>query len=137
VLRPVIGTLPPVEVMAPVERRAQRTNTTIGLKLGPLTAAQREFLRIPPSIRGVIVLSIDDDSAFFPLGIRSGDVIETINQQPVTAPDDALAKLKQAVVTGDRNVLMLINRRGSNRYLAMALEHIPASTIDNTRPSLD
>jgi serine protease Do len=125
--------------MAPIERRAQRTNTTIGLKLGPLAAAQREFLGVPPIIRGVIVLSIDDNSAFLGLGIRPGDVIETINQQPVTAPDDALAKLKQAVVTADSNVLMLVvNRRGTKRYLAMSLEHTPESTkIDNARPSLD
>ena len=123
--------------MAPVERRAQRTNTTIGLKLGPLTAAQREFLGIPPSIRGVILLSIDDDSAFLGLGIRPGDVIETINQQPVSSAADALAKLAQAIASGEGNVLLLVNRRGSNRYLAMSPEHIPASTIDNTRPSLD
>jgi serine protease Do len=123
--------------MAPVERRIQRTNTIIGVKLGPLTVAQREFLGIPPSIRGVIVLSIDDDSAFLGLGIRPGDVVETINQQPVSSPADALAKLAQTIAGGEGNVLMLINRRGSNRYLAMALEQIPASTIDNTRPSLD
>jgi hypothetical protein len=49
----------------------------IGLNLSPLTEARRELLEIPPNIRGVIVLSIDDDSAFLGLGVRPGDVIES------------------------------------------------------------
>jgi hypothetical protein len=34
------------------------------LNLAPLTKARRELLEIPPNIRGVIVLSIDDDSHY-------------------------------------------------------------------------
>jgi S1-C subfamily serine protease len=141
VLRPVIGAVPPVEVMAPVERRTHRTKTTIGLKLGPLTVAQREFLGIPPSIRGAIVLSIDDDSAFLGLGIRPGDVIETINQQPVSSPADAFAKLAQAVASGEGNVLMLINRRGVQKpsadLSASPRRSIPGGGAGAGRPCRD
>jgi len=82
-------------------------------------------LEIPPNIRGVIVLSIDDDSAFLEFGIRPGDVIESINQQPVNSPEEAIARLKRVLASEQQNVLMLINRHGTNRYLAMSLENKP------------
>ena len=92
------------------------------MSLAPLTEARRELLEIPPNIRGVIVLSIDDDSAFLRSGIRPGDVIESINQRPVTSPEEAIAGFKRALASEQKDVLMLINRNGTNRYLAMSLE---------------
>jgi type II secretory pathway component PulC len=50
----------------------------------------------------VIVLSIDDASMFLGFGIRPGDVIENISQQPVTSPEEAISKLKQALATSRR-----------------------------------
>jgi len=73
----------------------------------------------------VIVLSIDDDSMFLGFGIRPGDVIESINRHPVTSPEEAIGKLKQALTNEQKNVLMLINRHGTNRYLALPLENRP------------
>jgi type II secretory pathway component PulC len=78
----------------------------------------------------VIVLSIDDDSAFLGLGIRPGDVIEMINQQPVTSPEEAIARFKRALASDQRNVLMRINRHGTSRYLAMSLENKPNGRDD-------
>jgi serine protease Do len=102
----------------------------IGLNLAPLTEARRELLEIPPNIGGVIVLSIDDDSMFLGLGIRPGDVIESINQRPVTSPTKTAARLKQALASEEKNVLMLINRHGTNRYLAMSLANKPNARDD-------
>lgn len=68
-------------------------------------------------------MSIDDDSALLELGLRPGDVIESINQRRVTSPTEATARLNEAVVSAPKRVLMLINRNGTNRYLAMSLDH--------------
>ena len=95
------------------------------MNLAPLTEARRGLLEIPRNIRGVIVLSIDDDSAFLRSGIRPGDVIESINQQPVNSPEEAIARLKRTLTTEQKNVLMLINRHGTNRYLATSLDNTP------------
>jgi serine protease Do len=88
------------------------------------------LLEIPRNIRDVIVLSIDDDSALLAIGIRPGDVIESINQRPVTSPTEAAARLKQALASEEKNVLMLINRHGTNRYLAMSLANKPNARDD-------
>jgi len=50
-------------------------------------------------------------------------VIESVNQQPVTSPGEATVRLKRALASEQNNVLMLINRYGTNRYLAMSLEN--------------
>ena len=126
------GMLPYQQITAdaPRESRGERKDFIIGLNLAPLTEARRELLEIPPNIRGVIVLSIDDDSMFLGFGIRPGDVIESINQQPVTSPGEAIGKLKQALASEQKNLLILINRHGTNRYLAMSLENKPYGRDD-------
>jgi len=63
-------------------------------------------------------------------GIRPGDVIESVNQQPVTSPGEATVRLKRALASEQNNVLMLINRYGTNRYLAMSLENEPNGRDD-------
>ena len=114
-----------IAAIAPPESRTQSEDFIIGLNLAPLTEARRELLEIPPNIRGVIVLSIDDDSMFLGFGIRPGDVIESINQQPVNSSEEAIARLKRALASEQNSVLMLINRHGTNRYLAMSLANKP------------
>jgi serine protease Do len=133
VLWPVIGEMlgnPQITADAPRESRGERKDFIIGLNLAPLTEARRELLEVPPNIRGVIVLSIDDASMFLGFGIRPGDVIESINQQPVTSPGEAIGKLKQALASEQKNLLILINRHGTNRYLAMSLENEPYGRDD-------
>ena len=67
---------------------------------------------------------------FWDWGIRPGDVIEGINQQPVNSPEEAIARLKRALTTEQKNVLMLINRHGTNRYLGTSLEYKPNGRDD-------
>jgi serine protease Do len=113
VLQPVIGempTSPQIAANTPYERRTEKKDFTMGLYLAPLTEARRELAEIPPNIRGVIVLWIDEDSAFLRLGLRPGDAIESINQRPVTSPAEVTLRLNEALASARKNVLMLINR---------------------------
>ena len=128
VLHPLIGEMPGIpEIIAeaPSEFRTPRRDLVIGLNLAPLTEGRRELLGIPAHIRGAIVLSVDDASVILGTGVRPGDVIESINEIPVASPEETIRRLKQAFGGGGRNVLMLINRQGTNRYVAMFLEGKP------------
>jgi serine protease Do len=134
VLRPVIGEMPgtpQIVATALREVRGQGKNFNIGLNLAPVTEARRELLEIPPNVRGVIVLSIDDDSMFLGSGIRPGDVIESINQESVSSPADATARLREIPASGQKHLLLLINRHGTNRYVAMSLENKPHERDDS------
>jgi serine protease Do len=129
VLWPVIGEMPPdnsqITATGPRPSQTQTKDVVIGLNLVPLTKVRRELLDIPPDVRGALVQSVDDDSALLELGIRSGDVIESINRQPVTSPAEAKASLHEASASARKNMLMLIYRNGSSRYLAVSLEGKP------------
>jgi serine protease Do len=51
-----------------------------------LTPARARQLDLPPNVQGVLVTDVDPDSGMAEL--QKGDVIEEINQQPVTSVSD-------------------------------------------------
>jgi len=96
----------------------------VGLTLVPLTEQRRQRLRVPHKVNGVVVVAIDEDSPFADLDLLPGDVIEEINQSPVSSPEDAINRLEEARASGRRSVMMLINRHGTDHYLAMSTDNI-------------
>ncbi len=94
----------------------------MGLKLAPLDSAWRAKLHLNEDVKGVIVANIADSSPLAELGLQRGDVIESINQHPVTTPDEAVNVLH--AVKNDKqnqNLLILLNRNGVNEYVAESL----------------
>ncbi|MFL6529735.1 MAG: Do family serine endopeptidase [Chthoniobacterales bacterium] len=51
-----------------------------GVQVGELTPELQRQLDLPPAVKGVVVTNVDDSSG----ELRKGDVIEEVNQQPVT-----------------------------------------------------
>jgi serine protease Do len=103
------------------QQDAGNSATALGLKLAPLTGELRQRAGVPKSVKGVVVTGIEDSSPLAQLGIQPGDVIVQVNQQPVTTPQQAESKLKEAQSGANKNVLLLINRHGTNQYLALSM----------------
>jgi serine protease Do len=126
-LRPVISLMPDEQETA--EFRAPQTaplakltpDITAGLKLAPLTAQLRKRLQVPKDVSGAVVTAIPDDSPLSGADLLPGDIIEMINQEPVASPRDAFAKFRAATARGAKTILVLVNRHGSNHYLALSL----------------
>jgi serine protease Do len=78
-------------------------------------------LQIPREVSGAVVTAIPDGGPLSGADLLPGDVIEMINQEPVASPADAIAKLRAVAASGRKSVLVLVNRHGSNRYLALSL----------------
>jgi serine protease Do len=97
------------------------TPTALGLKLAPLNSEMRKRAGVPKDVKGVVVAAVADDSPLAEIGIQPGDVIQQINQQPVTSPQQAEAKLKEAQAEKSKNLLLLVNRHGTNQYLALSM----------------
>ncbi|HEV2548327.1 MAG TPA: DegQ family serine endoprotease [Stellaceae bacterium] len=97
------------------------TPTALGLKLAPLNSEMRKRAGVPKEVKGVVVTAVADDSPLAEIGVQPGDVIQQINQQPVTSPQQAEAKLKEAQAEKSKNLLLLVNRRGTNQYLALSM----------------
>jgi serine protease Do len=77
-----------------------------GVQVGELTPDLARSLDVPPGVRGVVITNISD-----PTGeLRKGDVIEEVNQQPVTS----VAEYRKVVSSLDPNgtqVLSVCRRR--------------------------
>ena len=67
-------------------------------------------LNLPADTRGVVITSIDPASDAAEKGIRRGDVILSVNRQPVTSPAQVLAAVDAARRAGRSSVLLLVKR---------------------------
>jgi serine protease Do len=126
-LRPVIDQMPLGPQTTAVNRdqgaapHAGPANIAAGLKLASLSPHRRTSLGIGAGVGGVVVTAIGEESPFAGTDLLPGDVIVTINRRPVASPADAFAKLDRAAAGGSKNVLLLVNRDGSSRFLALSL----------------
>jgi serine protease Do len=99
--------------------------SSLGLQLSSITPALRTQFRIPKDVDGVVVTQIAPDSPAGALGIAPGDVIMSVDRQPVRTPQEAAAELKQAAAAG--NILLLLNRRGTSRFVALSVNGVGSS----------
>ena len=100
------------------DRGAQTPNESgkLGLNLQPVTPLIARQLELPESSGGVVVTDVDQNGAAAKVGVARGDVILTINRQPVGSLDEVQTALDKA---GDRPILLLIARKGQTVYLTV------------------
>ena len=88
----------------------------LGLDLQPLTPELAGRLRLPAETKGMVVMGVDQASPAAEEGIQRGDVIQSINRQPVESFDDVTAALAKS---GDRPILLLVSRGGQSFYVTV------------------
>ena len=87
-----------------------------GVSVDELTPEIRQELELPAQTKGVIISSIDDQSAAAQAGLQRGDVIQEVNHKPVRNVEE----FEQAVKAAGRNpVLLLVNRGGNTSFLVL------------------
>ena len=84
-------------------------NQTLGLTLAPLTQQIIQALNLPAGSRGVVVMSVDPNSPAADR-LQRGDVILSVNRQPVTTPAQFQAAVDAARRAGRTSVLLLAKR---------------------------
>ena len=88
----------------------------LGLNLQPVTPQILRQLELPADTTGVVVTEVDPSGAAARTGMARGDVILTINRQPVASLDEVQTALDKA---GDKPILLLVARRGGTVYLTV------------------
>jgi serine protease Do len=78
------------------------------IHVGELTPTLAQQLNLPGNVQGVVVTSVDPDSGVAEL--QKGDVIEEINQQPVTSVSD-YNKIAASLDPGQPQVLSVCRHR--------------------------
>jgi len=122
-LHSVIGLMPKSVETArgeePSEEPTAHKHSALGLRVAPLTDEARQEFDIPRDVHGVVVADVAPDSPAA-REIEPGDVIVSINQRPVSAPSEAAEALAAAANSANKNILVLINRKGTNQFVGFA-----------------
>jgi serine protease Do len=94
---------------------------TLGLSVQTLTPSIARSVGADPGTRGVVVAGVDPSSDAARKGLQRGDVILSINRQPVTSPADVTRLVAAARAARGQQVLVVMQRRGVTRYIALSL----------------
>jgi serine protease Do len=92
---------------------------SIGLAVGPLDQDDRSGFNIPDDVQGALVTKVEPMSEAAEKDLEPGDVIVEVNKQKVTDPSRVQALISDAKRSGHPLVLLLVNRGGDVRFIAV------------------
>ena len=91
-------------VTAPAVQKA------LGLSLAAMTPELAPCGKPARTVRGVIITGVDPNSDAAEQGLQRGDLIMSVNNQPVTSPAQVIAGVEAARKSGRKSVLLLVKR---------------------------
>jgi serine protease Do len=98
------------------------TQKALGLSLATLTPELARAANLPTGARGVIVTAVDPNSDAADQGLQRGDLIVSVNNQPVTSPAQVIAGVDAARKAGRSSALLLVKRGNSPElYVAVSI----------------
>ena len=94
----------------------------LGLVVSGLSEELRSRFNIGEDVKGVVVTEVENEGSAADEGLRAGDVILEVGQEEVGSAPELLAKVKQAKQEGKKAALLLVDRQGDLRFLALRLQ---------------
>ena len=91
----------------------------LGLTLSGLTDDLRGQFGLGPDVGGVVITKVAPESAAAEKGLRPGEVILEVGQEPVASVEDVQRRVQEARDVGRRSVLLLVEREGDLRFVAL------------------
>jgi serine protease Do len=93
-----------------------------GMIVSSLTKEWKDALKLEPETTGVVVISVEVDSAASEKGIVAGDLIIEANQEKVSDMKQFNDSLNITKNSGKSSILLLIRRNGNQRFLALPIK---------------
>ncbi|MDB5491242.1 MAG: protease Do family protein [Micavibrio sp.] len=97
---------------------------SVGLSLRGVTETDRSAYNIPGEVQGVVVSAVAPGKDASDKGMQIGDVIVEINQQPAKDAKTAIGIIDAAAKAGKASILLLVNREGDVRFVALRLNPV-------------
>ena len=102
------------------EPQAKPQAPVAGLVLAPINPQLRETFKIPAEIQeGAVVTEVADGSTAEARGMAAGDVILQLGDAPIRNAQDLRDRLEEAKRAGRSSVVVLVNRAGAARFVAL------------------
>jgi serine protease Do len=98
------------------------TAEALGLSLSALSNDLRQKFSIGEEVSGVVVTEVTANSPAAEKGVRAGDVILEVGQEEVKSPGDVAAKVEEARKANRKSLLLLIDRQGDLRFVALRID---------------
>ncbi len=98
------------------------TAKALGMTLSDLTPDLKEKYSLGDDAKGVVVVDVAKDSPSADKGMRPGDVIMEASQEEVKSPSQVAAKVADAKKSGRKSILLLVQRQGDLRFVALRLD---------------
>ncbi len=95
---------------------------SLGMSLAKISSDLRDKFSIDAGVDGVVVTEVANDSPAAQKGLRAGDVIVEVAQETVKDPKDVAERVNKAKAAGRKSVLMLVDRQGDLRFVAIRLD---------------
>jgi serine protease Do len=95
----------------------------LGLNLANMTDDLRKKYKIKDSVKGVVILDIDANSAAADKRLTAGDVIVKVTGEEVATAADVQKRIDQLKKDGKKTALLLVaNAEGDERFVALTLQ---------------
>jgi serine protease Do len=120
-----LGELPEEEELAALTAPDVDVPTTsaqidpLGVTVATITDELRTRFELAEGVQGVVILEVTEGGAASKESLRPGDVIVEVGQEEVNSPPEVAAKVGQAQQEDKKSVLLLIDRSGDLRFVAL------------------
>jgi serine protease Do len=115
-VRVTLGSRPAELAARAAVGKAPSEGTLRGITVQSLTPAILKQLGLPEDARGVVISDLTSSSPAAQEGLQQGDVIESINRQPV----DNVADFDRLAAQAKGDVLLRISRQGNGLFVAIS-----------------
>ena len=110
----------------PTKPQAQKTEgetvKALGMTLSNLTPDLKEKFSLGDSAKGVVVVDVAKDSPSAEKGLRPGDMIMEAAQEEVKTASQVVGRVADAKKSGRKSILLLVERQGDLRFVALRLD---------------
>jgi serine protease Do len=93
----------------------------LGLSLAPITSDTKDKYQLGANQKGVVVTDVAPDSPAANRGLKPGDVIVEVQQEPVSTPADVQSRIDGVRKQNRKSVLMLIQRQDNLQWVPVPL----------------
>jgi serine protease Do len=111
--------------LTPTEKKSDTPSggvQVLGLSLSDLTPDLRERYALAADASGVVVTDVAANSPAADKGVHAGDVIVEVAQEDVKNAAQINDLVQQAKKSGRKSVLLLVDRQGDLRFVALKLD---------------
>jgi len=114
-----------VAAKAPAKRKPPSADTgtlkMLGLTLSNITPDLKDQFSLSDA-KGVVVVDVTKDSPAAEKGLRPGDVIMEASQDEIKSTSQVAGKIADAKSAGRKSILLLVERKGDLRFVALRLD---------------